>query len=39
MQDQAYLDGLLKQGADNANEAATRTLDNVKQAMGFMPSL
>jgi tryptophanyl-tRNA synthetase len=39
MQDQAYLDGILRQGADNANEAATRTLDNVKQAMGFMPPL
>lgn len=37
MEDTTYLDSLLQKGADEANEAAERTLDNVKQAMGFMP--
>jgi len=39
MQDTAYLDSLLAKGADEANEAAERTLSNVKQAMGFMPRI
>jgi tryptophanyl-tRNA synthetase len=37
--DKAYLDGVLKKGAETANESAEWTLNNVKQAMGFMPRL
>lgn len=39
MADPAYLDSVLRSGADAANEQAERTLFKVKQAMGFMPPL
>ena len=34
-EDPAYLDSVLEEGADKANESATRTLENCRQAMGF----
>ncbi|CAL5222145.1 g4467 [Coccomyxa viridis] len=37
MEDEGYLDSVLARGADKAEEAATRTLDNVREAMGFVP--
>ncbi|KAK9805159.1 hypothetical protein WJX72_002664 [[Myrmecia] bisecta] len=37
MQDPAYLDQVLAEGADKANEAASWTLGNCRQAMGFTP--
>ncbi|KAK3269282.1 Tryptophan--tRNA ligase, chloroplastic/mitochondrial [Cymbomonas tetramitiformis] len=37
MADPAYLDSVLRSGAEAANEQAERTLFKVKQAMGFMP--
>lgn len=39
LDDKAYLDAVLKEGAEAANETAQYTLNNVKQAMGFMPPL
>jgi tryptophanyl-tRNA synthetase len=36
-EDPTYLDSVLAEGADKANESATRTLDNCRQAMGFTP--
>lgn len=35
IQDQAYLDRVLKEGQMAADEEARKTLDNVKKAMGF----
>ena len=35
--DKAYLSGVLKSGAERADETATRTLDAAKAAMGFAP--
>ena len=35
--DKAYLSGVLKRGAERADETATRTLDAAKAAMGFAP--
>ena len=35
MQDQAYLDRVLRDGQMAADEEARKTLDNVKKAMGF----
>ena len=34
-EDPAYLDSVLADGAAAANEVATRTLDNCRQAMGI----
>ena len=36
MSDPAYIDGVLEQGAEVANETAHRTLDACKDAMGFV---
>lgn len=36
MSDVAYVDGVLAKGAETANETAERTLDSVKDAMGFV---
>ena len=35
--DTAYLDTILTQGADTASEVAQRTLDDVRDALGYMP--
>lgn len=37
MEDPAYLDSVLADGAEAANITATRTLENCRQAMGFTP--
>lgn len=37
MKDTSYLDGVLAQGASRADELASVTVANVKQAMGFLP--
>ena len=37
MDDPGELDNVLKKGADAANEAATQTLQRVRDAMGFLP--
>ncbi|CAL8465216.1 g4751 [Coccomyxa elongata] len=37
MEDKSYLDEVLAKGAGDAEEAANRTLNNVRQAMGFQP--
>jgi hypothetical protein len=36
MSDAAYVDSVLAKGAATANETAQRTLDNCKDAMGFV---
>lgn len=36
MQEEGYLDGVLKRGADAANEVAEKTVADVRDAMGFM---
>ena len=36
-QDTTYLSEVLAKGADTASEVSTRTVGNVRQAMGFMP--
>eukprot|EP00605_Chrysophyceae_sp_TOSAG23-4_P002154 GSChrysophyteH1.ASY1.ANO1.2382.1 assembled CDS len=38
MNDQAYLEGVLREGADSAHEQAEKTLSVAKQAMGFYTS-
>ena len=38
-EDPAYLDSVLADGAAAASETATRTLDNCRQAMGFVSRL
>ncbi len=35
--DQTYLDDVLARGAEQANAVANQTLDNCKQAMGYLP--
>ena len=35
--DEAYLDEVLAQGAERAGVVANQTLDNCKQAMGYLP--
>lgn len=37
MQDPTYIDNLLSRGAESANQTASLTLGNVKDAMGFVP--
>ncbi|KAK9903497.1 hypothetical protein WJX75_007274 [Coccomyxa subellipsoidea] len=39
MDDASYLDEVLAKGADKADDAANRTLNNVRQAMGFQARL
>jgi len=39
MEDTTYLDSLLADGAEKANQSAEWTLKNVKQSMGFMPPI
>jgi len=36
MDEPGYLDGVLKRGADNANEVANLTLRDVRDALGFV---
>lgn len=33
----AYLDGILKEGAERAEVIANATLENIQNAMGFLP--
>lgn len=35
--DQGYLDEVLAKGAASAGEVANQTLDNCKEAMGYLP--
>ena len=35
--EEGYLDGVLKRGADAANEVAEKTVADVRDAMGFLP--
>ena len=39
MSDRSYLDSVLRDGAAKADEVAQNTLNKVKQALGFLPSL
>ena len=36
IEEEGYLDGVLKRGADAANEVAEKTVADVRDAMGFM---